>query len=168
MKQKLGPHQADPVDISGVESAKFGEAGDIDHDSNQFTRRRARRTGEFVSYLASFRLLGTTLIKTGSHIGVGIDNQKPRIRVEQRVGAIFEMIDVYAHNHGYAARPRQNGDVAARASPPQYQPAILPIGGQEGRRRHIVSREDNAWRHDLIRFTGQMSQNAIPQIAQIR
>jgi len=63
-----------------------------------------------------------TLIKAGSHIGVGIDNQKPRIRVEQRVGAIFEMIDVYAHNHGYAARPGKNGNMATRASPAQYNP----------------------------------------------
>ena len=77
------------------------------------------------------------------------------------------MIDVYSHNHRHAARPGENGDMAAGASPAQYQPAVTPIGGQKHRRRHVVGRDDNSCRHDLIGFTCQMPQHAITQIAQI-
>ena len=57
--------------------------------------------------------------------------------------------------------------MAAGASPAQYQPAVTPIGGQKHRRRHVVGRDDNSRRHDLISFTRQMPQHTITQIAQI-
>src|SRR6266849_5599217 len=52
---------------------------------------------------------------------------------------MLEMIKVYPHNHRYTARPGENGDVAAGTPPAQYQAAVTPIGGQKGRRRHIIA-----------------------------
>ncbi len=82
--------------------------------------------------------------------------------------AIFEMIDVHAHDHRHAARPRENGDMARGTASAQYQAAVAPIGGEKHRRRHVVGRDDDARRHGLIGFTGQMPQHAIAQVAQDR
>ena len=46
LKQKLGPHQADAVDVGWIETFEFGEASDIDHDPNQFTGGCKRRAIE--------------------------------------------------------------------------------------------------------------------------
>ncbi|HEY3031800.1 MAG TPA: hypothetical protein VGJ68_16700, partial [Bradyrhizobium sp.] len=106
--------------------------------------------------MPSLQLLGTALKIAGSHIAVGIDNQQPRTPIEQCIRAMFEVIDVHSHNHWHPARPRENSDMAAGASAAQHQPAVTPIGGQKDRRRHIVGRDDNSGRHDLISFTCQV------------
>ena len=96
-----------------------------------------------------------------------MDNQKPRVRIEQSVAAVFQIIDVDPDDHRHAARPREDGNMTAGASPAQHHATIAPIGGQEDGRRHVVGREDNAGWHDLVRFACQMSQHAIPEIAQV-
>ena len=71
--------------------------------------------------------------------------RSPASPSSKRIAAVFEMIDVYAHDHRHAARPRENGDMAARTSPAQYQAAVAPVIGQKHGRRHIVGRDDDAW-----------------------
>ena len=144
LKQKLGPHQADPVDMGRIEAFELGEAGDIDHDPNQFTSGCKRRPIERGGYLPNLRLLGAALTIDGSHIGVGVDNEKPSIRIEKCVRTLLEMIDVHSHNHRHAARSGENCDMAAGGSPAQHHAAVTPIGGQKRRRRHIVGRDDNS------------------------
>ena len=136
-----------------IDISELGEAGDIDHDPNGFTGGGKRGAAEGSKCLPSLRLFGTALTIARSHIGVGIDDEKPGVPIEQCVRAIFELIDLYSHNHWYAARPRENSDMAAGASAAQYQPAVTPIGGQKRGRRHIVGRDDNSGRHGLIGLT---------------
>ena len=167
LEQKLGPHQADAVDIGRIKHLKFGETRDIDHHLNRLAGGRQRRAMERSRRLPQLRLFVTTLTINSSRIAVGIDNEKSRVAVEQGIATVFEMIDVYPHDHRHAARSRENGDMAARASAAQYQAAVTPIIGQKHGRRHIVGRDDDAGRHGLIGFTRQMPQHAIAEVAQI-
>src|SRR6266851_7865950 len=82
LKQKLGPHQADAVDVGGIEVFELGEAGDIDHDPDKFTAGCKRRPIECSNGLSSLRLLGTTLMIDGSRIRISIDDEKPCVRID--------------------------------------------------------------------------------------
>src|ERR1700684_3592392 len=65
------------------------------------------------------------------HPGIGSDNDGPRLAIKQHIPAISEVIDVDTHNHRYAPRSREDGDVARGAAPPQYQPAGPPNGREK-------------------------------------
>src|ERR1700735_2742291 len=103
LKQKLGPHKADPVDIGRIKRLKFGEACDIDHHLNLFAGGGQHGATERCRRLPQPRLFVTTPTIDSSRIAVGIDNEESRVTVQQGVAAVFEMIDVYTHNHGHAA-----------------------------------------------------------------
>src|ERR1700736_2334574 len=77
------------------------------------------------------------------------------------------MIDIHPHDHWYAPRPRENGDVARGTASAQYQPAVSPISSQKRRRRHVVCRDDHSWWHDLFGFACQIPQHAIAKVAQV-
>jgi hypothetical protein len=108
-----------------------------------------------------FGLFGAPPAVGRADIGIGFDNEQPRVAVEHRIRAIPEQVDVDTHDHRHAPRPRENRNMARGTSAPQHQPAVAPVGRQEHRRRHVVGRDDDAGRHDLLGFARQVPQHAI-------
>ncbi len=111
LKQKFGSHQANAVDVSGVEIAEFGKPGHIDHDLNLFAACRQRRPTEGGRRLAGCHLLGQSSFVVGAQRWIGIDDERAGLSVEHGVDPSCEVVDIHADNHRHAARPGENGDM---------------------------------------------------------
>ena len=157
-----------PSTWAGSRSFELGEAGDIDHDPNQFTGGRKRGAAERSHGLPGLRLLGATLTIAGSHIGVGIDNEKPRVRRRAAPPCHLRddrrLLPRSSVRRATCARmatwllglPRRN------TNPPSRQSVARKMEGGISSAATITPAGT-----DLIGFTCQMPQHAITQITQI-
>jgi hypothetical protein len=148
-------------------SRPLSEARHIDHELDPLAACGEDGSGERTCGAPELRLRGQAAVVVGAQGGVGIDDEHPRVAIEDGVGAAFEIIDVEADEHWHTARARQNRDMARRTAPAQHQAAVAPVGRKEYRGRHVVGRDDGAWRHGLIGLAREAPQHAVAQIAQV-
>ncbi len=169
MKHQLRPHQPDTIALRRIEIIQFGGIGHIDHDLHALAiaadRASAPHRGLFATALCLRR---PASVKSEACRRIGIDDEYAAVAIEKRLLAGLELADAYADDHRYAAAPGENGDMARRTTALEHQSAPLPIRRKKSRGRHIFRRDNRPDGRRFLYFPGELAQDAVTQVAQIR
>ncbi len=168
MEQELGADQPDAVAVPRVDRIEIVRAGDVDHHLDRLAARCYRRPPEIGGGVgAGERVGGATAGELLVRACIGIEQQQPRIGVQQGLAMAFDMRSADADDHRHAAGPGQDRDMAGRAAAQQDEATARPVGRQEARRRQIVGDDDGAGRDRCLGPAGQAVEHALAQIGDV-